>query len=151
LIVDTWQKLRIKLAEVKPEQGVDAAGTATWANGIKPPSFDGFISWTLHYRQFKAVAEHNCTAWEKATHLLATLQVQASDILHDWVNPIGSIGFCVALVSSLFSHNATFLFSMVWHSLCLYVILPVLPSQLRNFLPLSLPLTPSMSIWPLHA
>jgi hypothetical protein len=29
LIVDTWQKLRIKLAEVKPEQGVDAAGTAT--------------------------------------------------------------------------------------------------------------------------
>jgi hypothetical protein len=73
----------------------------------KATKFDGFISWTLLYCQFEMVAEHNCTAREKATHLLATMQVQVSDI------SIDSVGFCAALDSLLLSHNAAFLFSMV--------------------------------------
>jgi hypothetical protein len=68
--MDTWRELKIKLAEVKSEGNVKALGT-------QPPSFDGFISWTLLHHQFEAMSEHNCTAQEKATHLLATCRYRA--------------------------------------------------------------------------
>ncbi|KAJ4449439.1 hypothetical protein ANN_00838 [Periplaneta americana] len=50
---------------------------------VKPPKFDGTISWAIFRRQFEAIAEHNgWTLAEKTTRLLAALQGQASEILH---------------------------------------------------------------------
>lgn len=51
---------------------------------MKPASFDGSMFWTLFHHEFKVVAEHNrWVDWEKAAHLLAVLQGQATNFLHN--------------------------------------------------------------------
>jgi hypothetical protein len=65
--------------EVREVEGRAGRGgcwnTATGTGNIKPPRFDGPMSWTLFQHQFEAMAEHdNWADQEKAMHLLATLQ-----------------------------------------------------------------------------
>jgi hypothetical protein len=55
---------------------------ASRVDRIKPANFDG--SWTLFHHEFEVVAEHNSWVnWEKATHLLAVWQGQATNFLHN--------------------------------------------------------------------
>jgi hypothetical protein len=57
-------------------------GTETGASAAKSPKFDR-TAWTIFWRQFETVAEHNCcTHHEKSTKLNTTLQGQAADVLH---------------------------------------------------------------------
>jgi hypothetical protein len=52
-------------------------------NKIKPPRFDGSMSWTQFHGEVKARVKRNSwTNQEKARHLLALLQGQAVYILH---------------------------------------------------------------------
>jgi hypothetical protein len=56
----------------------------TRVDRIKPAGFDGSMSWTLFHHEFKVVAEHNSWVdWGKTTHLLAVLQGQATNFLHN--------------------------------------------------------------------
>jgi hypothetical protein len=49
----------------------------------KPPKFDGIAAWTVFWRKFEIVAEHNCwTHQEKFTYLITALQGLATDMLH---------------------------------------------------------------------
>jgi len=62
---------------------VGGGGPGTGTTTIKPPKFDGAISWAVFHRQFEAAAvQNNWMPSEKAAHLLSVLHGKAADILH---------------------------------------------------------------------
>jgi hypothetical protein len=80
----TRQDFETQLAALEARTRL-AGGSSAGANTdkIKPPKFDGSISWVVFHRQFDAAAIHNnLTPRKKAVHLLSVLQGQAADVLH---------------------------------------------------------------------
>jgi hypothetical protein len=77
--------LEDRMAEVEARVELGVGGrTRNDARRAKPPTFDGSTSWAMFQRQFETVADHN--RWmpqEKATYLIAALQGQACDVLHE--------------------------------------------------------------------
>jgi hypothetical protein len=61
---------------------IGGSNILTGEGRIKLLRFDGSMSWTIIYHQFKAVAGHNnWSPQEKAMHLFAILRGQPADIV----------------------------------------------------------------------
>jgi hypothetical protein len=86
-LTDTMRRgLEAKRAEDKAQamcgRGT-GTGTGTGMGAVKPPKFNRTQSWTVFWRQFKTVADHNCwTRQEKSTYLITTLRGQATNMLN---------------------------------------------------------------------
>jgi hypothetical protein len=53
------------------------------ADGVKPLTFNGFMSWAMFHSQFDAVVEDNWTANKKATHLLTSPHIPTEVLYKD--------------------------------------------------------------------
>jgi hypothetical protein len=71
-----------EIDQLKSSRGTGGSENATSTNRVKPPEFNGTVSWSVYKRQFEAAAEANrWTTEEKATALILSLRGQASELL----------------------------------------------------------------------
>jgi hypothetical protein len=65
-------------------QGKTGGGWSPTVNSVdrvKPPRFDGSMSWAMFYHHFEAMVGHNSWASQKVTHLLTIQQGQTFNVL----------------------------------------------------------------------
>jgi hypothetical protein len=63
----------------------DSRNTGTSTIVVKPPNFDGSMSWTVFHCQFDAMADHNdWVTHEKSTIYKEIMEEQAADIAGHW-------------------------------------------------------------------
>jgi hypothetical protein len=82
-IHSTRQDLETQLAAVEARTRCGGTGNVgTHSRQLKPPKFDGTMSWAIFHRQFEAAASNNgWTSCEKSAYLQTVLQRQAADTL----------------------------------------------------------------------
>lgn len=81
VLSDEVQAVRVELGKVKGTKVNLGSSEAT--GKVKPPIFDGTVSWTVYKRQFEAAAKVNNwrTNEEKATGLMLALRGKATELL----------------------------------------------------------------------